>query len=119
MLVVAHGKYMHYKTYLTTPVSLSHALEIVSLMSELRTFDSENSEPSPSSLSLKYRPNHVLNLYQDATICRKRISTVLDSGLSSWRDLGAHDHQYPHFFITLYEKLAVLIVPGVQQRWEV
>ena len=51
MLVVAHGKYMHYKTYLTTPVSLSHALEIVSLMSELKTFDSENSEPSPSSLS--------------------------------------------------------------------
>ena len=40
-------------------------------------------------------------------------------GSVSWRDLGAHDHQYPHFFITLYEKLAVLIVPGVQQRWEV
>ena len=41
------------------------------------------------------------------------------SGLSSWRDLGAHVHQYPHFFITLYENLAVLNVPGVQQRWEV
>ena len=42
-----------------------------------------------------------------------------DSGLSSWRDLGAHVHQYPHFFITLYENLAVPNVPGVQQRWEV
>ena len=41
------------------------------------------------------------------------------SGLSSWRDLGAHVHQYPHFFITLYENLAVPNVPGVQQRWEV
>ena len=37
VLVVAHGKYMHYKTNLTTPVSLSHALDIVSLMSELKT----------------------------------------------------------------------------------
>ena len=49
----------------------------------------------------------------------KRISSVHDSGLSSWRDLGAHVHQYPHFFITLYENLAVPNVPGVQQRWEV
>ena len=44
---------------------------------------------------------------------------MLCSGLSSWRDLGAHVHQYPHFFITLYENLAVPNVPGVQQRWEV
>ena len=49
----------------------------------------------------------------------RRISTVHGSGLSSWRDLGAHVHQYPHFFITLYENLAVRNVPGVQQRWEV
>ena len=49
----------------------------------------------------------------------RRISSVHDSGLSSWRDLGAHVHQYPHFFITLYENLAVPNVPGVQQRWEV
>ena len=37
VLVVTHGKYMHYKTNFTTPVSLSHALDIVSLMSEFMT----------------------------------------------------------------------------------